>query len=111
MKTWQVLLLSEIAVDVLIGGQFFLWYRGRKLCFWPTLVSWGLTGWGVFLLVALLTHQRCCFNWEFWLTTGLIAWFSGPALVLWWLYGAHRWRPTGLVAQMYQKVFGNCDGF
>ena len=58
-----------------------------------------------------LTHQRCCFNWEFWLTTGLIAWFSGPTLVLWWLYGAHRWRPTGLVAQMYRKVFGNCDGF
>ena len=108
MKNWQVFLVGEAAIDALIGWYFLLWRRGRGLCFWPMLASFGLVGWGVFLLAAFLTHPRCILSWKLWLTTGGVAWFSGPTLVLWWLYGAHRWRSGGLIAQIFQKIFGNC---
>jgi len=108
MKNWQIFLLVEIVVDILLGWQFFLW-RWRRLCFWPTLASWAWVGWGVFVLIGAMMQHGCLLNLEFWLVTGLIAWFSGPTLALWWLYGAHRWRPEGQIAQIYRHLFGACQ--
>jgi len=104
MPAWQVLLLGELVADSLLMWQFIQWRR-RKLDFKLTVISWGLAGWAIFLLGGWLTEPTCLSNSQYWLATGLAAWFSGPSLILWWLYSAYRWRPQGLIAQIYRKLF------